>query len=195
MGFPEYRRDLEAPDFDANRMLDRYFHCGQSVAFRDSDPNEEPFFKSRLARGLEECLGVAIHPLQLILCGSAHLGFSPVPEKLGKSFNSTSSDIDVAVVSSELFDRWWLELQSCDLVGAVRTKIAEDLFWGFINPWKLKEVSVLGRSWLEFFRTLETDRAKGVRGRLYRNLWSMQNYHRLAIIKARESRLMMRQVR
>jgi hypothetical protein len=181
MGFPDYKRDLSASDFDPVRMLNRYFHSGQSVAFLGADPEEEPSFKSTLAHLIHASLGVQLHPFELVLCGSAHLGFSPVPEKLGKPFNSLSSDIDVAVVSTELFDRWWAELQTSGLVPAVLTRVAEDLFWGFINPANVNNVSKIGNKWWQVFGDLQTDRAKGVRGRLYRNYWSMQNYHMHAI--------------
>src|ERR1019366_3612951 len=102
MAFPDYKRDLLAPDFDASRVLDRYFHSGQSVVFYGAHPETEPSFKRDLVIRLHESLDVRLHPLQIILCGSAHLGFSPVPGKLGNPFNSLSSDIDVAVVSEEL---------------------------------------------------------------------------------------------
>src|SRR5262245_48591071 len=104
MAFPDYKRDLLAANFDVNRILDRYCHSGQSAIFMGASPDTEPFFKNDIARRLCDSLCVRLHPLQLIICGSAHLGFSPVPDKLGKPFDSSSSDIDVAVVSTELFE-------------------------------------------------------------------------------------------
>jgi len=88
MAFPDYKRDLLAVDFVADRVLDRYFHAGQSHVFFGADPKIEPEFKRYLAVQLRQALDVRLHPLQLILCGSAHLGFSPVPTKLGKPFDS-----------------------------------------------------------------------------------------------------------
>ncbi len=181
MGWPEYRRDLLAVDFDANRVLDRYFHSGESAAFWQADPEEEPTFKRLLAQELRHAFGLELHPFQLIVCGSAHLGFSPVPKKLGNPFNPVESDIDVAVVSSELFDRWWTELQQSEQVPVALPRVAEDLFWGFINPVNVNSISEIGRKWWDVFGKLRTDRAKGVRGRLYRSYWSMQIYHKHAI--------------
>jgi hypothetical protein len=186
MGFPDYKRDLQAPDFDLNRMLNRYFHSGQSVAFLGAHPEEEPAFKTDLARHVFEAINIQLHPLQLVVCGSAHLGFSPVPDKLGKPFDPQKSDIDIAVVSGELFDRWWAELQSTDPVPAVYRKIADDLFWGFINPVNVKTVTDIGQRWWSIFGKIQTDRAQAVRGRLYRNFWSMQSYHRHAIVRGRK---------
>lgn len=188
MAFPDYKRDLLAAGFDTNRLLDRYFHSGQSWVFIGAHPEEEPSFKSDLARRLLVSLEVPLHPLQLILCGSAHL----VPEKLGKPFDSLASDIDVAVVSAEMFDRWWSELQLIELVPAVLKRVADDLFWGFINPANVYSISKIGREWWGVFGGIQTDRAKGVRGRLYRNYWSMQNYHAHAIIEGRKKLLGMR---
>jgi hypothetical protein len=192
MAFPDYKRDLLAADFDESRVLDRYFHSGQSVAFVGAHPEEEPLFKRDLARRLDEALSFQLHPLQLIVCGSAHLGFSPVPDKLGKPFNSLSSDIDVAIVSTELFDRWWAELQVSELVPAVLTTVARDLFRGFIDPSNVNNASETGCQWWQVFGNIESERAKGVRGRIYRNHWSMQNYHRSAINGGRRKLLGMR---
>ena len=98
----------------------------------------------------------------------------------------------MAIVSAELFDRWWSELQASNLVPATRTRVAEELFWGFINPDTVYTVSEIGRKWWDAFGTISTNRAKGVRGRLYRNYWFMQNYHRRAICDGRNKLLKIR---
>ena len=97
MAYADYKRDLLAEDFDANYVLDRYFHTGQSAVFIGAQPDEEPNFKYKIARAFCTSYGIRGHPFQLIITGSAHLGFSPVPGKLGKPFDSASSDIDIAV--------------------------------------------------------------------------------------------------
>ena len=50
MGYPDYERDLLAPEFEVDRVLDRYFHCGQSVVFYGAPPDAEPYFKNDVAR-------------------------------------------------------------------------------------------------------------------------------------------------
>ena len=186
MGFPDYRRDLLSDDFDANYILDRYFHSGESVVFAGANPAEEAKLKNDVSSRLYSVFNTRIHHLQLIICGSAHLGFSPVPTKLGKPFNPLKSDIDLSVVSSELFDLWWTELQASGLEQAQRDTISRELFWGFINPANVRDVSQAGQRWWETFGALQTDRAAGVRGRLYRTFWSMQNYHKIAVFQGRE---------
>jgi len=185
MAYADYKRDLLAEDFDANYVLDRYFHTGQSAVFIGAQPHEEPNFKCEVARASFTAFGIRAHPFQLIITGSAHLGFSPVPGKLGKPFDSASSDIDIAVVSPELFDLWWTELQSGGLEPAVREIVSRDLFWGFINPANVRDLSDCGAKWWRLFGNLSTDRAAGVRGRLYRTFWSMQSYHKLGIFHGR----------
>lgn len=47
-----------------------------------------------------------LHPNEILVVGSAKLGFSVVPHKLYRPF-CDESDIDVAIVSSTLFDKIW----------------------------------------------------------------------------------------
>lgn len=186
MGYPDYKRDLLDADADVNYILDRYFHSGESHVFVGAAPDEEAKLKTTVARALYGGFRIRVHPFQLITCGSAHLGFSPVPDKLGKPFNFETSDIDISVVSSEIFDLWWAELQAGGLDEATRSMVARDLFFGFINPATVHDVSEHGSTWWRLFGELRTDRAHGIRGRLYRNFWSMQSYHRLAVIWGRQ---------
>jgi hypothetical protein len=61
-----------------------------------------------------------IHPNEIIVVGSTKLGFSIVPAKRYRAFGETS-DIDVAIVSPQLFDRVWHESfqipRFCEIVG------------------------------------------------------------------------------
>lgn len=186
MGYPDYKRDLLDLDVEVNFILDRYFHSGQSYVFIGAYPDEEAKLKETVAGSLYGAFRLRVHPFQLATCGSAHLGFSPVTDKLGKPFDPSVSDIDKAVVSGEIFDQWWAELQSGGLDEATRSVVARDLFFGFINPASVRDVSEHGSKWWRVFGDLHTDRAHGVRGRLYRNFWSMQSYHRLAVIRGRQ---------
>ena len=193
MAYPDYKRDLLSDQFNADFILDRYFHSGQSLVFNGANPEEEVAFIAGVASMLFEAFKVRVHPLQIIICGSAHLGFSPVPEKPGNSFDPKTSDIDVAVIAPEIFDAWWTELQSTKLSPQIRSELSRDLFWGFINPAASRTLCAHGSLWWRAFGELRTDRAAGVRGRLYRNFWSMHSYHRVAITAAR-SRLKSQQL-
>jgi hypothetical protein len=192
MGYAIYRHDLLASNFDAERILDKYFHCGHSVVFDGAPVETEAELKRTIARSLGSAVRESLHPLQLVVCGSAHLGFSPVPDKIGNSFNPTTSDLDIAVVSDVLFDRWWIELQGCRLPADVQRKVADNLYLGLIDPSIVPNVSQTRQLWWELFGRMTAAvsngplLAQGIRGRLYRTHWSMQNYHLLAINRGRE---------
>lgn len=185
MAFADYRKDLLDVSLDVNYVLDKYFHSGESQAFHGAGPDAEARLKNELARAIYNALGFRVHPFQLVICGSAHLGFSPVPAKLGQPFDTAKSDIDFAVISPDIFEVWWTELQTGSLDEESRGLISQDLFWGFINPANVPESSEIKKSWWKVFGGLKTDRAKGVRGRLYKSFWSMQSYHGLAVKQGR----------
>ena len=186
MAFAEYRRDIEDPATSVEEILHKYFHSGSSAAFSGAPPNEEPTLKMRVSRDFLDTFNVSIHPLEIVICGSAHLGFSPVPDNFGSTFDSQHSDMDLAIVSMELFDKCWKELQQSGLSVAVRSQVSKNLFWGFIDPSTINKHSKFGSKWWGLFGNIKTDRAKVIRGRLYRNLWCMQNYHSQAIVQAIE---------
>ena len=189
MAYSDYKKDLLADEFGGpliEYVLDRYYHSGHSAVFTGAVAAVEPKFRRDLANQIASALQVQCHPLQVFFCGSAHLGFSPVPNKLGKPFNSETSDIDVAVISPEIFDQWRNELLAADLLDSARARVAENLFWGFINPASVHDATAFGKSWWKLFGDLQTERAKSVRGRIYRSHWFMQNYHRHAIVRCRD---------
>ena len=55
------------------------------------------------------CKKFDIHPQNFTIVGSAKTGFSMNPDKYPTRFHATS-DIDVVLVSDELFQAVWLEL-------------------------------------------------------------------------------------
>ena len=125
--------------------------------------------------------------MQLVTCGSGHLGFSPTPGvKLGQSFDPRKSDIDIAIIHEPLFELWWSEIRDVDQDAMTsRDAVIENIYNGFIDPQYLNRTTEIGIAWWETFGKIETNRAKGVRGRLYKNHWAMQRYHRDAIVRAK----------
>ena len=189
MTFVDYKRDLQDRSLTDQALLDRYFNASdRPSAFQGAPQGAETDLKSQVGDALFESFGIRVHHLQLVIVGSALLGFRPVPgEGFGRSFDPGSSDIDIAVVSPELFDACWAELQDSGLQVDDRFSIARDLLLGFINPANVRSVCEFGRKWWETFGAMKTDRAAGVRGRLYRNPRSMDNYHRQAVVEARRN--------
>ncbi|MFN7934750.1 MAG: hypothetical protein U0R19_15585 [Bryobacteraceae bacterium] len=79
----------------------------------------------------------SIRPEQIRVVGSGQLGFSVVDGKRYRPFNP-DSDIDVAIVSEDLFDRIWFEVLRYDAQAAdwieEKRKFRRYLMNGWIRP-------------------------------------------------------------
>lgn len=96
---------------------------------------------------------------QIYMVGSAKLGFSISPLKGFKPFNE-DSDIDIAIIDSGLFGKYWKLLLNTGMAKTAKTekedkkykKFLEYLFNGWLRPdlfpYKMKE------DWFNFFKTL-----------------------------------------
>lgn len=129
-----------------------------------------------------------LHPNEIIVVGSTKLGFSIAPHKRYKSFGDTS-DIDVAVVSSDLFDKVWFSVYEASLIKKNWFK-GEDfknyLFQGWIRP-DLFPPSSRFRfrdEWWEFFRLLTQSGEFGpykIAGGIYKSWLFLENYQTNAV--------------
>lgn len=105
-----------------------------------------------------------VHPNEVLIVGSAKLGFSIAPNKRYREFGD-SSDIDIAIVSSSLFEKIWLQaLESKESNGyfwdVQEKKSFQDYFFrGWIRPDKLPQASnfTLRGDWKEYFRNLTSE--------------------------------------
>lgn len=192
MDFKSYSKALLAEPFDelvVEGILDTYYHAGSPFVFR-GDAAAQAHFARNVANEIATGFGISCHPHDIVICGSAHLGFSAAPnEKLGKPFNFTDSDIDIAILLPELFDRWWLELAAPKVMLYKRHLVASHLLNGYINPRLVRDFTRTGKQWWELFRRLKAGGLKRVRGRIYRSPQFMQNYHRLSVVRGREKLL------
>lgn len=190
MDFESYAEALLKEPFDelsVERILDAYYHSGTPHVFR-GDAGAHGQFRRTIANEISSAYEVRCHPHHVVVCGSAHLGFSAAPnEKFGKPFSFAESDIDVAILLPELFDRWWLELADPRVVlGKRRLDIADHLLDGYINPQFVHDYTATGREWWRLFGEFNAGGSGKVRGRIYRDPQFMQNYHRLSVIRGRE---------
>jgi hypothetical protein len=189
MDYEFYQAALLSEPFDEHRVeciLDEYFHAGEPHVFHGNAAAHGQFMRG-VASEISSAFALRCHPRHVVICGSAHLGFSASPKKLGKTFSPTDSDIDVAVLLPELFDRWWLELVEPRVVLGNRRIIAGHLLNGYINPQLVRDSTTIGREWWRIFGTSTATGFKKVRGRIYRDPQFMQNYHRLSVIRGRET--------
>jgi hypothetical protein len=105
-----------------------------------------------------------LHPAEVLVVGSAKLGFSIVPKKRYRFFND-ESDIDVALVAPQLFEQVWAEVYDYWYGGAYwdqHDTFCSYLFQGWIRPDKLPPFDRAAK-WWEYFRELtSTSRCRSV---------------------------------
>lgn len=122
----------------------------------------------------------------VIIVGSANLGFSIKPTKRYISFGE-ESDIDVAIVSKELFDKVWKELFLYDKSGEVwpdKKTFTKYLFKGWIRPDLLPQSPIFSFSnrWWEYFRKLSTDSLDiKIAGGIYHSHFFLEQYQTICI--------------
>lgn len=102
--------------------------------------------------------------LEVILTGSASLGFSPIAKpEFGKTAwrgFSDQSDVDLALIHAETFDRYWLAAYRHRL----RTSPWPNLkpmqsyfFAGWFRPDLAPTTFALRNNWFDFFRRISSD--------------------------------------
>jgi len=129
-----------------------------------------------------------IHPNEVLVVGSAKLGFSIAPGKRFRLFND-ESDIDVALVAPKLFEQVWLEVHEYREGGAYWEQFGafrKYLFNGWIRPDKLPPSSQFtwGAAWWEYFRSLSNSGRFGpyiVHAGLYKSWHFLESYQRRCI--------------
>ena len=117
-----------------------------------------------------------LHPNEVLVVGSTKLGFSIVPNKRYDLFGN-ESDIDVALVSSTLFDEFWKEVFSYRYEGAYWPEYSQFVryfFRGWIRPDKLPRSPMfrLREDWWNFFQDVTSGGRYGdynISGGLYKS--------------------------
>lgn len=122
-----------------------------------------------------------VHPNEVILVGSAKLGFSIAPHKEFRPFGD-NSDLDVAIISPRLFDTFWVQLFDYSRSGALWEKLddfEQFLFRGWIRPDLFPREISLASDWWDFFLglTRSGQYRYQVRGALYRSWHCIECYH------------------
>ncbi|WP_146159722.1 hypothetical protein [Rhodovulum imhoffii] len=146
-----FKRDLD--EHDNKTLVDRYYYS-------TSGPVLDNGQQAALRRSVSDYLDVSVR--DVVLVGSAKLGFTlrPKPNRPALSHFGDESDIDVAIISSPLFLRYWQETFShwvdvgdWDQAG----KFREYLFRGWLRPDKLPRDAdfPLSKQWFDFFRSLQ----------------------------------------
>lgn len=136
----------------------------------------------------EICEHFKIEFNDVVLVGSAKLGFSIKPSKRYVAFGE-ESDIDVAVVSTSLFQKIWEEAFLYKKSGAdwpSASSFFKYLSQGWIRPDKLpsSEYFSFTGTWWDFFNAMTSSRKYGpyqIRAGLYHSSFFLQEYQKICI--------------
>ncbi len=129
-----------------------------------------------------------INANEVLLVGSAKLGFSIAPHKQYRHFGD-SSDLDVAIVSSDLFDKFWKAVYSLwkqKVFWENENDFKKYLFQGWIRPDKLPNAKSfkMGDDWWDYFRELTKSNRFGpykITGALYKDWDYLQGYQNFSV--------------
>ena len=102
-----------------------------------------------------------LNPQDVIMVGSAKLGFSISPLQRWQPFHG-ESDIDVAIISPDIFDRFWKELYDFNIKLTDRTPKEDKQYYIFLDyffkGWLRPDFfpfSYVGRKeWFDFFKSI-----------------------------------------
>lgn len=168
--------------------MQRHITVGDPVALL---PLEHVELKQRVAAKF------SVHHTDVLVVGSAKLGFSIAPGKRWRPFRDTS-DIDVAIVSRELFEEIWREISrllTIDPLVDWRNKYKYALYHlhGWIRPDMLPNSPALplADDWFEFFRNLTSEGACGpfkISAGLYYDMHFLEQYQSRAVDLCKEEK-------
>jgi len=179
---------------DSDIVVQQHLIEGFSYYFSNHhDSNEEFNFKKELSKSLN------IHIRDIAIVGSAKLGFSIKPEKvtpglyLYKKFDfnfinnneEEKSDIDIAIVSSQLFDKQLLELYRFtnsykDLSGFSGKSYAphsKSIVKGWLRPDRLPKGYNISNTIDEFRKIYKDKYERAINFGIYKSWDYFESYH------------------
>jgi hypothetical protein len=140
---------------------------------------------------LNKSIGVAFH--NILMVGSGKIGCSLSPNKEFKKFDDgdENSDIDIAVISSKLFDYLWEKIRTEYSIKYIYQyeKITSSIFRGFINEHNFKNIDEIRPEWNARIDNTNKSLQKHlsiyhhVNYRIYRSWEDLEAYHILGIRK------------
>lgn len=162
-----FQNDLR--QFSAADIVRKHITFGRCCAL-----NEDQYYllKNRISNDFN------VNTNEVLVVGSAKLGFSIAPQKRYRHFGDTS-DVDVAIISPALFDQFWeaaFKYENSRAYWPTRGDFVKYHFRGWIRPDKLPPSATfhLAGEWWERFRVMTQEKLGGglpIKAGLYRS-WS-----------------------
>lgn len=143
-------------------------------------------------------LSVNFHNVQIV--GSAKVGYSLSPSKLFSPFHDEcpdkpSSDIDIAIISEQLYKKFWDELRQAKKIRykqAYYNHLTESIFRGYINEKDLIKVDGICDEWGSLIRPINVVLQDNlgfvhpITYRVYRSWDDLEEYQLIGISKAKK---------
>lgn len=122
----KFIQELNNISYSNEELVERYIWFGTPAIFSDC---EQTYYD--LKREISTQFPVKSKN-NIIVVGSAKLGFSIAPRKRFRDIQD-ESDIDVAIIDEELFDRYWERLFEFNINIKSRSEKDEDLYQKFLQ--------------------------------------------------------------
>jgi len=179
---------------------------GGDVFLAQKHPQAVPRLRSHL------CPVFNLKEENVVMVGSAKMGFSLDPYSFPSSFKKKGGDIDIVVVSEQLFDTFWKIIlewhyprRTQGLSGPDREWVRarrKNLYWGWFHPSEIEYVGLsfptvlqplrdLRTRWFNSFRSLSVYSefsGRDVNGRLYRT-WDHALWYQVSGLQQIKSQL------
>jgi predicted nucleotidyltransferase len=167
-----------------SRVINTRILGGAPICFRG-----DPDLILELKKSIADQFGIHVKNVEIV--GSAKLGLSLSQKRLGQRYRK-ESDVDLVLVSSELFDRGWhdllqLEFKFYQLSEKDRQFLLEayhTIHHGFISPDRLPPCSKFGEIWWRIFDDVsmkERYENRKIRGRLFKSWWFAEKYYSIQL--------------
>ncbi|MEW6100764.1 MAG: hypothetical protein AB1481_00505 [Candidatus Omnitrophota bacterium] len=174
----QFRADLTAKISD-KEMVNKYISFGTPYIFQDDEIKYHQLKQIVATR-------YKTHNNDIIMIGSAKLGFSIAPRKLWRPF-SDISDIDIVIISPELFDEFWKDLFNFNISLEVRTEEEEEKFLEFLGyffrGWLRPDLFPFEFErkwrWFDFFRAVSQEYYEGkkITCAIFKDYFFFESYH------------------
>ena len=187
-------RDIEAVKKDLETLKPTHFVTKWVMETTpyifEENPMEYILWRENIAQQINT------DPTDILISGSACLGFSLNPSKNFKLFDERS-DIDVCIISPYYFDTAWrelLRLNPNNLRGKMRSALVDHrtrlIYWGTIATDRILPLLSFGPSWdktTRESRSLKTLEDRDINFRIYKDRRSMREYLIQGLEKCKES--------
>ena len=175
----EFKRDLQDDSMSESDILNKYIFSGDPCIFSDNVG-----LYSRLKTKIACHFNIEVTKVHMV--GSAKLGFSIAETKLWKLFDD-DSDIDMVVISENVFDDFWKDLSDLNTGLYDRSENDENkfhsflkyFFRGWIRPDFLPLAHHKTQEWLDYFRSISYGEfgTFKITGAVFKSEFFFRKYH------------------